>query len=82
MLIPPPHTQEIHFDNGEKLTLRNVGKIESGHWTHIIANGGKEYITNPDRILFVKVYADGRCTDYEHDGKTLQKPETRKRRKH
>jgi hypothetical protein len=64
MRIPPPHTQEIAFDNGTKLTLRNVELIESGNWTHIIANGGKEYITNPTRILYVKVYKSSK-TDYE-----------------
>lgn len=64
MLISPPHTQEIQFDNGTKLTLRNVKKIESGNWTHIIANGDKEYITNTSRILFVKVYPKDK-TDYE-----------------
>jgi hypothetical protein len=64
MLIPPPHTQEIQFDNGTKLTLRNVTKIEAGNMTHIIANGGKEYITNTARILFIKVYK-GNKTDYE-----------------
>ena len=64
-MISPPHTQEIQFDNGTKLTLRNVDKIEAGNWTHIIANGGKEYITNTSRILFVKVYPDGENTDYE-----------------
>ena len=56
MLNKVPHTQEITFDNGTKLTLHNVTKIEQGNWTHIIANGGTEYITNPQRILFVKVY--------------------------
>jgi hypothetical protein len=65
MLIPPPHTQEVQFDNGTKLTLKNVEKIEAGNWTHIIANGGNEYITNTKRILFVKVYPDGKKTDYE-----------------
>jgi len=65
MLIPPPHTQEIQFDNGSKLTLRNVEKIETGNFTHIIANGGKEYITNTSRILFIKVYNNGCKTDYE-----------------
>lgn len=64
MLIPPPHTQEVQFDNGTKLTLRNIKKIESGNWTHLIANGGKEYITNTNRILFVKVYPKEK-TDYE-----------------
>lgn len=64
MLNKIPHTQEVTFDNRTKLTLRNVEKIEMGNWTHIIANGGKEYIVNPERILFVKVYP-GKITDYE-----------------
>lgn len=63
-MIPPPHIQEIQFDNGTKLTLRDVEKIEMGNWTHIIANGGKEYITNGSHILFIKVYKDKK-TDYE-----------------
>ena len=64
MLIKPPHTQEITFDNKTKLTLRNVEKIEMGNLTHIFANGGKEYIINNERILFIKVY-DSKKTDYE-----------------
>lgn len=62
MFIPPPHTQEIVFDNKTRLTLKNVKKIEAGNWTHIECDG-KEYITNTDRILFIKVYKDK--TDYE-----------------
>lgn len=69
MLIPPPHTQEVQFDNGTKLTLRKVEKIESGNWTHIIANNGKEYITNTSRILFVKIYPKEN-TDYEESKRT------------
>ena len=64
MMIPPLHTQEIQFDNGTKLTLHDVEKIEAGNWTHIIANGVKEYITNPSRILFVKIYPEKKM-DYE-----------------
>jgi len=64
MLIKSSPTQEITFDNRTKLTLREVEKIEMGNWTHIIANGGKEYIVNPERILFVKVYKNNK-TDYE-----------------
>ena len=67
MLIKPPHTQEITFDNKTKLTLRNVKKIEMGNQTHILVEkDGREieYITFNDRILFVKVYSDNK-TDYE-----------------
>lgn len=69
MLYPPPHTQEITFSNGTKLTLRNVQKIEQGNWYHIIANGGKEYILNPANILFTKVYPVDK-TDYEAQTKS------------
>ena len=64
MLIKPPHVQEITFDNKTKLTLRSVEKIEAGNWTHIIANGGKEYIVNTDHVLYTKVYSQDK-TDYE-----------------
>lgn len=64
MFIKPPHIQEIQFDNGRRLILRDVEKIEDGNWTHIIANGGKEYIINSSRILFTKVYPNDK-TDYE-----------------
>lgn len=64
MIHKPPHTQEITFDNKTKLTLRNVEKIEMGNLTHLVANGGKEYIVNTDRILFIKVYPNDK-TDYE-----------------
>ncbi len=65
MFIKPPHVQEIVFVNKTRLTLRDVSKIESGNWFHIQANGGNEYIINPDNINFVKVYK-GDLTDYEH----------------
>ena len=64
MIHKPPHTQEITFDNKTKITLHNVEKIEAGNMTHIVANGGKEYIINTDRVLFIKVYK-GVKTDYE-----------------
>lgn len=64
MFNKPPHTQEVQFDNGTKITLRDVEKIEKGDWVHIVANGKKEYIINPARILFVKVYSSTK-TDYE-----------------
>ena len=64
MLNKPPHTQEVTFDNKTKLTLRKVEKIEMGNLTHVIANGGKEYIINVDRVLFIKVYPKDK-TDYE-----------------
>ena len=65
MFYPPPHTQEVNFDNGTKLTLRGVERIESGNCAHVLANGDKEYIIYTGRILYVKVYPNGRKTDYE-----------------
>jgi len=53
-----PHTQTIHFDNGEERVLRNVIHVESGKWTHIFCDdrrGKKEVIVNPNRVLFVTV---------------------------
>lgn len=64
MIIKPPHIQEICFINKTKITLKNVEKIESGNWFHVLANGGREYIINPDNVLFVKVYPSKK-TDYE-----------------
>lgn len=67
MINPPPHTQEITFDNKTKLTLRDVKKIEMGNQTHIVVEkGGRdvEYIVFNERILFVKVYPTNK-TDYE-----------------
>ena len=66
-----PHKQEITFDNQTKLTL-DVDKIEQGNWTHIIANGGKEYIINNSRILFIKVYPTDK-TDYETNTRRKRK---------
>ena len=51
-----PHTQEIFFDNDTVLVIRDVIHIEQGRWHHIMTKEGVEYITNPDRVLFVRVY--------------------------
>ena len=44
-----PHTQIIHFDNGEERELTNVSCVMKGKWVHIICDdrhGGKEVIVN------------------------------------
>ncbi len=64
MFNNPPHRQEITFDNKTKLTLYNVETIEVGNMTHILVRGGKEYIINQDRVLFIKIYKKNK-TDYE-----------------
>ena len=64
MRIGFPQIQEIQFDNGRRLLLKNVTEIEQGNFTHITAFNGKEYIVNPNKILFIKVYP-GDKTDYE-----------------
>ena len=53
-----PHTQIIHFDNGEERELTNVSCVMKGKWVHIICDdrhGGKEVIVNPDRVLFIRI---------------------------
>ena len=56
MFIKLPHTQEIHLDNGEVRWIHNVTKIEQGKWYHLMADEGIEHITNPDKILFIRVH--------------------------
>ena len=60
MFIKPPHDQQIFFDNGTTRWIRNVEKIEQGNWFHFLTEEGVEYITNPERILFVRVYKNGK----------------------
>lgn len=56
MFHKPPHDQQIFFDNGTTRWIRDVIKIEQGNWYHFLTEKGEEYITNPSRILFVRVY--------------------------
>jgi len=56
MFIKPLHDQQIFFDNGTTRWIRNVVHIEQGNWFHLMTKQGIEYITNPDRILFIRVY--------------------------
>lgn len=55
MFIKPTHKQEIFFDNGSMRVIDNVVKIEQGNWFHLMTEDGTEFITNPNRILFVRV---------------------------
>jgi len=55
MFIKVPHKQEIFFDNGSMRVIDNVVKIEQGNWFHMMDKDGTEFITNPKRILFVRV---------------------------
>lgn len=54
MQIETPFTQEIHFVNGSRQTIYNIIHIEQGEWFHIFTEDGGYYITNPEKILFVK----------------------------
>lgn len=56
MFIPPPHDQEIFFDDGSVRVIKDVVYIEQGRWHHLRTKDGTEYITNPKRILFVRVH--------------------------
>ena len=58
MFIRPPHKQQIFFDNKTTRTIEEVVKIEQGNWFHLLTKNGTEYITNPDRILFIRVYPE------------------------
>ena len=64
MFISPPHDQHIYFDDGTIRIIRHVTKIEQGRWFHIMTKEGIEYITNPSRILFIKVC---KLEKHEHD---------------
>ena len=50
-----PHTQEIFFDNGSVRVVHDVVEIEQGNWFHLQTKDGTEFITNPNRILFVRI---------------------------
>ena len=62
MIIPFPHNQSIFFDNGQVEKVEDVVRIEKGNWYHLFTREGEEIITNPKRILFVKVM---KPEDYE-----------------
>ncbi len=47
--------QEVHFDNGSVRTINNIIKAGQGNWFHVWTEDKKEFIFNPDKILFVKL---------------------------
>lgn len=49
------HDQVIHFKGKVKRTLFNVVKVYEDAWTHIILEDGREFIVNPENVLFVEV---------------------------
>jgi hypothetical protein len=64
MFIKPPHDQQIFFDNGTTRWVRDVKHIEQGNWFHLYTKSGVDYITNPDHILFVRVFPPGKARKY------------------
>ena len=50
-----PHSQEIFFDNNTVRGIDDVVSIERGQWFHIKTKSGVEFITNPNRILFIRI---------------------------
>lgn len=58
MQIKKPFNQEIHFVNGSRQTIYNIVHIEQGEWYHIFTESGEYFITNPEKILFVKNFGD------------------------
>lgn len=61
MLVEQPFTQEVHFDNGTRQTIRDITLIEQGTWWHVQTKDKRYYILNPEHILFVRVY--GKLTE-------------------
>jgi len=55
MFLPPPHKQEIYFNDGSIRVIEDVVRIEQGRWFHILTKDSKEYIINPDNVLFTRV---------------------------
>lgn len=49
-------TEEVHFVDGSRQTLKGVVLSEQGQWWHKRTQDGRYYILNPDKILFVRVY--------------------------
>lgn len=50
-----PHSQEVFFDNNTVRGIDDVVSIERGQWFHLRTKSGVEFITNPDRILFIRI---------------------------
>ena len=50
-----PHTQELYFDNGAVRIVEDVVSVQQGNWFHLLTADGTEYITNPNKILFVRI---------------------------
>ena len=73
MFNKPPCDEEIFFDNGTVRWVRNIVYIEEGKWCHLMTKNGTEVITNPNRILFVRVY--------DKSGKTTRKDKVASPRK-
>lgn len=49
------HTQEIFFDNNTVRCIEDITSIERGQWFHLKTKNGTDFITNPDRILFIRI---------------------------
>jgi len=54
-LVVKPHNQIIHFDNQTKATLLNIKKIWTDTLVHIVLENGREYIVNPNRVLYSEI---------------------------
>lgn len=53
-----PHTEEIHFIDGSRQTIKQVVFSEQGQWWHKKTVDGRYYIINPKNVLFIRVYDD------------------------
>lgn len=55
MFLPPKHKQEIYFNDGSIRVIENIKRIEQGRWFHLLTEDDKEYVINPQNVLFVRV---------------------------
>lgn len=49
------HNQIVHFDNKTKATLLDIVKVWTDTMVHIVLSNGREYIINPDKVLYTEI---------------------------
>ncbi len=54
----------VGFDNGEKLTIRDVTEFDNtGNWLRVKGNSGQIFLLNPAKILFHRIWAENFVND-------------------
>ena len=62
-LRPPKLNQQIFFDNGQAIWIRNIKQVEVANMIHIRTENGQAYMVNPKRVLYVRLF---KGDDYKH----------------